>query len=1452
MPRTLDADLLKCLDRANPNVCHFVEVNAPDVQKVLRRAEDQFLVTPPLVSQSPASTIAADPAGALTIKSTESTLYTVASDNAVGPAVWNGDQATGYRGLVWSVDRAFGRGVLKKFTARMKRVTTTPGQNVVDFSLQIYRVVAQPAPITLPGPTVPYIPTFAPLLPSPVVVRYADQIWGGALPADEADITFDLSPLRFEVGNSNVPPPSVDKTGELQTYLFIIRTSQGGARTSLASAFNWKASTSASRTSAGIGTFEDQEWLRTNANDPLGWQVTTRAQVPRATITIESFSATVQAVYAVTLASVPTAASTGRVVFERGTPPGTTATLELSTAGTGGPWTAVSHDDVVAVKQATYHVRATLNASANLRVAPRIMAMGVQFRTPIDVTAEANVETVEQAIEMPFCRAQIGEGRVTVVRTGRRDFADVASELAVKYATPKLEIDVMLGSRHPGVPRSKWLLVDRAFVNDRQPTPTSERFGLLGYLKTLKRKIPARAETINSLHTVTAASDVAVLVSPALPGTAPLGSEYAGKHYYIRVRSSTQTGVESGTTAEITSNSGQNQLNFTPGLQGVLAINDVIEVHSGQWAQPALTWIDQDPRDIWLEILTSYAGIPTERIGRADLGRASNAGLPPSVVDRAPGDVTTQNKLKVTLHVEEAQSADELIDQLSFIMGGATTEIAGQIVFRQIYPLRDANGNIVVPAETAAATFDARNTSNLDTPTGLEQRITQLACDYGVNTTQVSNDTPPANTANFVDADALAWHAEQAVDDLSVAAIPKEIARWCYNSEDEGEHLASMLAQQVVRAASTGLRVWQWSSIDAQPHLCVGDLVVVVTDQYTDYDPARKIDIRGPWAFPLVLVSVANSGRRFRGMMMGLTDAVQIRGGPGVLSPTKRDAAYSSLNNFRRISETATEITYGWDRGAQVKSVWVHDALWEAPPAVDPWPGEDDVPTSILPEGTDTYTAQKPLDGFQRFLQFEPRLADLTHGTIRRAVVEPVPPKVSGKLRAIVTNGTADLTFELAAGTSSFPVTIFFTEDNPDGTPFAEATMIAPGILTTADVPAFNDRALPQREVRRFYARIVDVTGAQFWAFASADRDALPRADVATVDFRPDPKLVISYDDDTDTVRVTVPGGKTKTYGALVGSGRVTYTVGDALDDTTVESAYTTDEVRSDYIVEAIGGGTTLEFFRGPLHGRKPAGISQGTVSIDANGVAGFSPDLPKIALSYKYSYNVGVAGSTTYPSDASTASGGTVRNLSGATTDTVNAVATLTFGQSIFITVVPFTGASGTGDQLQPIHMRGAYLTYSATKTTTLAGNGWAERSPATQFGINWTGGFYGLNPPLPPISAGIMYLMMPARLPAGVTLVSASFAVAWSTATTPLGVFNLAVYKNNVLENFNGASYGGGNQTVVVSLSSTLSSGDALTLFAQWDGSLSGVGPNADGAQANVGDVAITYTMPTPDKTL
>lgn len=889
MPRTVDPTLRQMYERMNPNVCEFVEIAQPDVGQVLRRWTDQFSVNPPRLSETPAATTQQSPGGGMMLKGTLTNIASMYHDDAGGIITLDiPDTSRIIRGVGWTVAATLKPLRIRRFTAKVKSLGGIPGAAYLE--LQIYRMRGVPGRVinaatgAAGGQLVQYTPT--PLLPQPC--RIANP-W--TLPNQTVDAVFDLTAYQLDIEHRNVPAPSLAQVGEIPEYIFEIGLTDPQAASSHDYEWRFDTTEGAALVVAGIGTFSDRLWSRANPDDPASQWVATPAigafssQVPCFKIDIETYPATSQEVYAITLPRVPSPGSTGRIVFVRENPVPAgdgAATLDIATAASTGPWTAVTHGDIVATKQLNYWLRSTMNASADGHRSPVIEALGVEFRTPVDVTAEVTVEAPAQDVNVPMLGSAIGEGKATVMRTGRRDYHDPASDLLTVSAATQLEVDHYLGSRHPSISRDKWLHLGRYIVTAAQPTPTSEVFSLISYLKVLERKIPKPAETVNQTLTVASGTTTsAVHFTTTLPGST-VGHEYDGLAYYFIVRSTAVAGLAPGIIVAVSTNPSTTELDV-PAMAAALAIGDTIELHSGVYAQPKLSWANADPADVWYEIATVWAGIPPERIGRADVGRVGRAGLPPKLADRAPGDTATQDRLRVSRTITEQVSARDLMDQLSFIMGGATVEIGGQICYRQIYPALDPSGNLVIPPEEVAATFDVRDIATLDTPRGLESRVTTMTCTYGVDTA-LGNDAAKPSTVVFSDADALAWFTEQDLEDIGNSAVPDDIAAWCYNTADGGLYLASTLCRQTVRACSTGLRLWPWTAVDMHPDLIGGDRVVVMTDQYTDYDPSAGVSYRGLVAYTLVLVHVARNGREFRGFMLGLGTAQQVVGGSGTAS----------------------------------------------------------------------------------------------------------------------------------------------------------------------------------------------------------------------------------------------------------------------------------------------------------------------------------------------------------------------------------------------------------------------------------------------------------------------------------------------------------------------------------------------------------------------------------------
>jgi hypothetical protein len=906
MPRALDEDLRQCLERANPYTEYRIEISEPDVGQVLRR-QDQFLSAPSLVSQSPANSLAASARGGLILAPTTAALATyagVAGSYDLNPADQSGQLS--YKGLSWTIDAAFSRATLKSVLAKVQAVSIAGVFFDQAFELQVYQIARTPGVKVKNAGTPQYQATaftdfsFAPLLtPAPIVKVTAAQ-WGVA---STQQLNFDLS--NFALALENIPgkPVTPDQAGLLPKYLIVVRLS--GKSIPGTGHYRWLTDTVTSHAVSNVGTFDRVFWARADENSQWAEQVFT--DVPNVTLNIETYPASGQGVFLIDQGAAPKASSTGRVEFQRSLPAGTAATVELSTAGSGGPWTAVKHGDVVSVRQQTYHLRTTLTSDGSQRATPEVRAQGIEFRTPQDVSVEGIPALPTREIELPWPKASIPSGSVRVVRTGKRDYLDVGTAIGSTSATSRLEADIFLASRHPSTTRDKWFRLERMMVANRLPSATSEEFSLLSYASRLKRKIPQKAETISSVHVVASSTTGQVTVNGAspLPGTTIGGNEYDGKGYYMRVRSSTSTGVAAGYVQTIQGSTDTTKLDFTPALASALVAGDVIEVHSGIFQTQAVSWTNYDPADAWYEVLTNLLLIPPERIG---LGSLPRGGKPPKVTDIAPGDATTQAKRKITGRIGEEIEGDKVIDILSAIMGGVTLEIEGQIVFVQIIPLLDASGKVQVPLPRPSAIFDVRDfAAPPQTPLGLEKRATIVSAKYGVPATAVNADSFPAKATTAVDSDALIWLQQQDLEEFGKSEVPDEISKWLYNTTDEGLYLASVLGAQLVRVASTGLRVFPLRMAEKHPTLVPGDVIVIAIDGYTDYDPSTSTQIKGPLTIRGVLVGVGNEGRALSMFVPGLRDNIQLQGGvAGALTglgtppnPPVLSASFTSAGELR-------------------------------------------------------------------------------------------------------------------------------------------------------------------------------------------------------------------------------------------------------------------------------------------------------------------------------------------------------------------------------------------------------------------------------------------------------------------------------------------------------------------------------------------------------------------------
>lgn len=255
---------------------------------------------------------------------------------------------------------------------------------------------------------------------------------------------------------------------------------------------------------------------------------------------------------------------------------------------------------------------------------------------------------------------------------------------------------------------------------------------------------------------------------------------------------------------------------------------------------------------------------------------------------------------------------------------------------------------------------------------------------------------------------------------------------------------------------------------------------------------------------------------------------------------------------------------------------------------------------------------------------------------------------------------------------------------------------------------------------------------------------------------------------------------------------------------------------------------------------------AQGTVSIDTNGAWAATADGPPDTLSFRWS-----SSTSSYPADATVAASGTLVTGTGRLL-AISGGAALTFGQTIYVTIVPFNAVSGGGEQMPSLHLRGSYQTFTATKTTTFSGAIW-HLDPETSEQDVFLAGAFVANGDLSPIGMGaplVQRFVAHPVLPNGVTVTSVAFDVAddagadFVTAEVDVFFARLSGTSETVLGN-DSATSGGGWQTLTLSMSESTTGRTYLATAIMSGGTSTTVG-----GELQLGAIAITYTSPDPSR--
>lgn len=250
----------------------------------------------------------------------------------------------------------------------------------------------------------------------------------------------------------------------------------------------------------------------------------------------------------------------------------------------------------------------------------------------------------------------------------------------------------------------------------------------------------------------------------------------------------------------------------------------------------------------------------------------------------------------------------------------------------------------------------------------------------------------------------------------------------------------------------------------------------------------------------------------------------------------------------------------------------------------------------------------------------------------------------------------------------------------------------------------------------------------------------------------------------------------------------------------------------------------------------------QGTVSVGGNGGWSFTVDGPQGAQSCKW-----LASTSSYPSDASVTSGGTLVSPPGPlwTGTSASSFGALAFGQTVFVTIVPYTGASAGGVALPSIHLQGTYLTYTPSKTAYYSAAGFAPDYPNSSAAI-YQASDGSMHPAISMGGGTLEDFSLTPALPNGVQITNVSFISYWSSGI-PEGrveVFFDRINGTTRTNLANALTSNVGWQTLSLSLNES-TTGNSYRAHVQFQGPAS----TTEIAQAGV---FITYTAADPSTTL
>lgn len=437
-----------------------------------------------------------------------------------------------------------------------------------------------------------------------------------------------------------------------------------------------------------------------------------------------------------------------------------------------------------------YKVTATLTGPDNLFDTPVLNAIFITERVRYNVWKYLRDFDCHTVVDPTTGQSSIGELSLSLLRLGRGEARDIITKIATEYPMANIEAwvyikDVIRGQRY----------FNNLFrLENRQPTLGEETMTFVSGMDRLKVVVPKLEDAglypSNNTNAVIATVSYDSSTRILRIGVSGTPFQEMGVEGWRFIGKS---GVLNGLDFYIVTQPPPTNNEFYIILENdsqVPAVGDQFILRSGEVQRALVDYYGKDFSHAYKDVIQNQAQLPQRYRGI----------MPPTTGRSAYG----------RLPADGVQALDVLQD-IALHCDGAFAWRKGRVDFINIYG-----------PKTSVETWSENDYANLDMNMGADRRMVSINSKYDFDFIQGEF----IHAAVFEDADALLGMGRANLFDI--IELDDDLCQWNDLSE------AKDLAEKLLKAWSTGVRIWHVSLPIPRPWREIGEAVTISTDQYTD------------------------------------------------------------------------------------------------------------------------------------------------------------------------------------------------------------------------------------------------------------------------------------------------------------------------------------------------------------------------------------------------------------------------------------------------------------------------------------------------------------------------------------------------------------------------------------------------------------------------------------------